>query len=212
MKIVCIADTHGSHEEIVNIPNGDVFVVAGDFTNNGALYDVVEFSRWMRRIPIEYKIVVAGNHDWCFENHNKLNARKILKDCGIIYLQDESVVIDDVKFYGSPWQPKFYNWAFNLPRGNPILEKWKLIPSDTDVLITHGPPKNILDLNKRDNFNCGCEDLREEVLDRIKPKVHIFGHIHQNYGKYVEQGIKFVNAALLNESYCMSYEPYVIEV
>jgi hypothetical protein len=85
--------------------------------------------------------------------------------------------------YGAPWQPEFYDWAYNLPRGGSELkEKWGMIPDNTDVLITHGPPHGLLDA-AMDGFLCGCEELLEAVTTRVKPRLHIFGHIHEGYGK-----------------------------
>jgi len=92
------------------------------------------------------------------------------------------VIIEGVKFYGSPWQPRFFDWAFNLDRGEEIKKKWDLIPMDTDVLITHGPPYGILDLT-HEGEKVGCEELMKAVL-RVQPKIHIFGHIHEAYGEY----------------------------
>jgi len=100
------------------------------------------------------------------------------------YLENSGVEIDGVKFWGSPWQPEFFNWAFNLPRGRRLAEIWALIPDDTEVLITHTPPYGILD-RVDSGEHVGCEDLRR-ALQRVKPKVHVFGHIHEDRG-VVEQ-------------------------
>ncbi len=90
--------------------------------------------------------------------------------------------IDPLKIYGSPWQPEFYNWAFNLPIGPKLQEKWQAIPTEVDILITHGPPKGIRD-KAPSGYDCGCPLLREEIMNRIKPRLHVFGHIHDGYGK-----------------------------
>ena len=104
-----------------------------------------------------------------------MNARSWITNAH--YLCDESLTLDGVKFYGSPWQPRFFDWAFNKDRGAPLKAIWDKIPLDTDVLITHGPPHGILDLTF-DKIKAGCEELLLAV-QRIKPKVHVFGHIHE---------------------------------
>jgi Icc-related predicted phosphoesterase len=115
------------------------------------------------------------------------------------YLQDQSVIIEGLKFYGSPWQPTFHNWAFNKDRGEKIKTEWDKIPSDTDVLITHGPPFGILDKTV-DNEKVGCEELLLAV-NRIKPKIHIFGHIHENYGEIKLNGTHFINPSSCDYNY-----------
>lgn len=164
---------------------------------------------------MKHKIFVAGNHDIIFETSN-LAAKEIRQD-GTHYLEDSSVVIDGIHFYGSPWQPAFYDWAFNLPRNSPALaRKWESIPSDTDVLITHGPPYGILDVTKdyfnSPNHSVGCELLRQEVADRLLLKLHCFGHIHHSYGQVKVDNTLFVNAAICDESYQPTRDPIVVEI
>lgn len=217
MKIVCIADTHGRHKKLKKMlrgkmPEGDVIVCAGDNTPSGEVEMFMSFSNWLSRLPYKFKIVIAGNHDRNFANNDHCLCKDELLRRGIIYLEDSEVIIGGVKFYGSPWQPEFCNWAFNLPRGEDLLEKWRYIPNDTDVLITHGPPYGILDVSVYDKISVGCEDLRSEVFGRIKPKVHIFGHIHAWHGMEEHDGIKFINASSVNESYIVQNEPIVVEV
>jgi len=195
MEIVAISDTHGLHGSL-EMPEGDVLIHAGDLTRHGSLEDVIEFDDFLGTLPHRHKIIVAGNHDLCFENHRKIC--EVLLTNGI-YLQDQEIIIDGVKFYGSPWQPWFYDWAFNLERGPEIRAKRNLIPADTDVLITHGPPFGISDLTARGE-QTGCQDLLEAV-ERIKPKVHIFGHIHEGYGITSKGSTSFINASICDESY-----------
>ncbi|OWK34470.1 metallophosphatase domain-containing protein [Fimbriiglobus ruber] len=190
MRIVCISDTHGHHAKW-EVPDGDILVHAGDLTDDGDLADVEDFDRWLGTLPHRHKIVIAGNHDFCFQQQPD-RARQRLSHA--TYLQDEAVVIDGVKFYGSPWQPWFFDWAFNLPRGADIAAKWALIPADTTVLVTHGPPLGIGDLTKRGDL-AGCADLLARV-QVVRPKLHVFGHIHEAAGVYHTQETLFVNAAI----------------
>ncbi len=213
LKIVCISDTHNCNGQI-SVPDGDILIHSGDATISGTIEEIVLFNNWFANLPHHYKIFVAGNHDWLFETNNRF-ARNLL-DKSIIYLQDSAVEIEGLKIYGSPFQPRFFDWAFNLMRGAELAEKWKLIPDDTDILITHGPPNGILDEVPRRNFieNTGCEELRMRVEElRLKNlKLHIFGHIHCGYRTTKKFGVKFVNASNCDESYEPTNPPIVVEI
>ena len=116
-----------------------------------------------------------------------------------------------MKFWGSPWQPWFYDWAFNLNRGHDIKQKWDLIEHDVDVLITHGPPYGILDKTIHEQTHVGCEELKKCVL-RLKPKLHVFGHIHEGYGTYRMGDTVFINACILNVHYQPVNKPIIVEL
>lgn len=194
MRLVCISDTHLKQ---VEVPDGDVLVHAGDFTGRGSLTEIHQFNVWLSRLPHQHKVVIAGNHDFGFQTDPALS-KSILSNA--IYLQDEMLNIEGKLFYGSPWQPWFHNWAFNLPRrGEELQRRWSSIPENIDVLITHGPPFGILDKTDRGE-PVGCELLRAE-LDRVKPKVHVFGHIHEDYGQFVQNETRFINASTCNLQY-----------
>jgi Icc-related predicted phosphoesterase len=195
MKCVVISDTHGMHEQII-VPDGDVLIHAGDILGQGTLFELDEFNDWLGSLPHKHKIVVAGNHDWCFEDSERAS-RGLLSNA--IYLRDESVIIDGVHFYGAPWQPHFMNWAFNLNRGDELRQKWQLIPNDTDVLITHGPAAGILD-QVADGKHVGCEELAKTIIN-IKPKFHVFGHIHEGYGIVESEYTTSINACINTEKY-----------
>lgn len=182
MRLVCISDTHGQHRR-VELPAGDVLIHAGDITLRGNMREVEDFAEWLAALPYRRKIVIAGNHDFCFQDHRAQDARAVLVAAGGTYLQDSGCVIDGKKFYGSPWQPWFMGWAFNLQRGSEIKLWWDRIPSDVDVLITHGPPYGHGD--RVGGEDVGCEDLLD-AIQRVRPKYHIFGHIHEGYGKTTE--------------------------
>lgn len=205
MKCVAISDTHSMYRGLI-IPAGDVLLHAGDITGRGKTKEIHEFNDWLGTLPHKHKIVIAGNHDWCFY-YNEQECREILTNA--IYLQDESVTIDGVKFYGSPWQPEFCNWAFNLPRGQKLKEKWDMIPDDTDVLITHGPA--YMKLDYCEGGNVGCEELAKAVL-RVKPEVHLFGHIHEGYGMSLEDGITYINASVCTGAYKPTNKPIVFDM
>ena len=169
MRIVCISDTHNCNEQIA-VPDGDLLIHAGDATTTGTPEQIKAFNRWFKNLPHKHKIFVAGNHDWLFEMNNEY-ARSLLGG-SVHYLQDSSTEIDGLKIYGSPWQPRFFDWAFNLNRGPELAAKWKSIPNDIDILITHGPPNGILDAVPRvwGIDYTGCEELRKRV-EQIAPFV-----------------------------------------
>ncbi len=206
MKIVLISDTHGLHDELL-IPDGDILVHTGDISMKGTIEDIANFNSWINTLPHRHKIVIAGNHDFAFQNQARL-ARKALTNCH--YLQDSLVNCEGIKIYGSPWQPWFENWAFNLERGAEIKKMWNLIPPDTDLLLTHGPPFGILD-EISPNHQVGCKDLLDRVL-QIKPKFHVFGHIHQAYGQIEQDEIKFINCSICDVDYNPKNAPIVIDL
>jgi len=208
MKIVCISDTHKKHREL-DLPEGDVLVFAGDMSGRGSLKSVRKFNRWLGEQPHQHKIVIAGNHDWAFQKQG-LIAREEMTNA--IYLEDTETVIDGVKFYGSPWQPEFCGWAFNLPRGELLKRRWEAIPDDTNVLITHSPPAGIADWSIYDDEHCGCEYLRTRVEQLDDMKLHVFGHIHHGYGMYGDSKMVYVNASSCDEGYNIVNPPIVVYV
>src|SRR5262249_34581739 len=189
MRIVALADTHLFQADLRDLPAGDVLVHAGDLMRGGSLEELRTVVSWLTEQPHRHKVFVAGNHDRCFETHPE-KARALLGPA-VHYLLDSDVVLDGVRFWGSPWQPAFNDWAFNLPRGPALATKWELIPVGVEVLITHGPPRGIGDrcgMSERE----GCDDLREAVF-RVRPRLHLFGHIHQDGGLWEIDGTCFAN-------------------
>ncbi|HKS27846.1 MAG TPA: metallophosphatase domain-containing protein [Pyrinomonadaceae bacterium] len=206
MKIVCISDTHTFHNEIV-IPDGDILIHAGDFTIAGEIWEIAAFNEWLGTLPHKHKIVIAGNHDWLFQKNPTL-ARSLITNA--IYLEDSMTEIEGLKIYGSPWQPWFMDWAFNLPRGHALAEKWALIPEGIDILVTHSPPMGVLD-KTRASDRAGCSELTGAVL-KIKPRLHIFGHIHEGYGKVEIDYTRFINASTCDAAYRAINKPLVVEL
>ena len=190
----------------MEVPDGDVLLVAGDLTNRGKREEIEAFDAWLHSQPHPHRVVIAGNHDFGFEQQP--DARHWIT--GATYLQDESLRIEGVHLWGSPWQPWFHDWAFNLPRGEALREKWDQIPLDVDVLITHGPPYQILD-RCFDGREVGCEELRAAVF-RVRPKVHLFGHIHEAYGQVEIDGIRFINASTCTLQYQPIQPPVVVDL
>lgn len=177
VRLVCVADTH-CYEQSLVVPDGDLFIHAGDLLGYGTLAELEPVAAWLRGLPHAHKVVIAGNHDWCFARA-AAEARALLRAAGAIYLQDDEVTIDGVRLFGSPWQPEFGGWAFNLPRGPALADTWARIPAGLDVLVTHGPPQGYGDRVHRGGV--GCDDLLV-ALDRARPALHLFGHIHEDGG------------------------------
>lgn len=187
MRIVAVADTHLFHDGYV-VPDGDVFVHAGDLCRAGNLRELRIAARWIAALPHRHKVIVAGNHDWAFAVAPQ-QARAEL--AGMHYLEDGEVVIEGVRFYGSPWQPVFLDWAFNLPRGPALAAVWAKIPRGVDVLITHGPPEGFGDRTAHTR-RTGCADLRARVAE-VEPRLHLFGHIHEDGGVWRDGATTFAN-------------------
>lgn len=228
MRIVCISDTHSLHKGMEGfnpLPEGDILIHSGDCTNVGKDFEIEDFLYWFKNISgFKHKFFIAGNHDFGFEKYNQtpwindlLSVEKLLHT-NVTYLHDSGFTIESpefsrpIKVWGSPWQPEFFNWAFNLPRGgNELREKWDMIPEDTDILITHGPPHGIRDYTEYGKQNVGCELLRLRT-DIVKPKIHVFGHIHSAYGPAYIGGTAFINASICTERYIPSNKPIVLDL
>jgi|TARA_R110000851_G_scaffold145114_5_gene284467 Icc-related predicted phosphoesterase len=225
--IAFLSDTHNRHEIIekrFGIPQCDIIIHAGDFTMLGYEDEVESFFDWYSALPIPNKVVIAGNHEIFFDptaikkyekgrrfNRIKtLNPRDIVPE-NITYLENESAVVSGIKMYGSPYQPEFYDWAFNIRRGKSLEACWDLIPDDTELLITHAPPMGHLDVNNRGK-NVGCSDLKARIFSLNKLKTHVFGHIHQSRGVDISGGITYINASNLDESYKPVHKPMVFDL
>lgn len=208
MKFVTIADTHGKHQSL-KLPPGKILIHAGDITMKGEREGVVDFLNWFSLQDFEYKIFIAGNHDFFFEREAEMEIMQLIPD-NVIYLNNTHTIIDGLKIWGSPITPWFFNWAFNRHRGEPIKRHWDLIPLDTDIIITHGPVFRALD-KTTGGEHVGCKDLFNKVQE-VKPKVHICGHIHEAYGIIDKSGITFINASVVNARYEMVNRPIEFEL
>lgn len=215
MKITCISDTHNQHLHIPPdwLEGGDVLVHAGDVSGRGTLKEIEAFLEWFNEQPYTHKIFIAGNHDFWFEKTTGFVVNEMLQEKypNVKYLNDSGIEIDGVKFWGSPVQPWFYDWAFNRV-GTDICQHWDMIPLDTDVLIVHGPMKGILDMTLR-GVSTGCPYLLEKSAEMTNLKLFVCGHIHEAYGKFeFPDGGVFVNASTLNFNYNVQNKPIVVEI
>lgn len=232
IRFVCISDTHGKIEgSKLHMPPGDVLLHAGDFTQKGHMNEIQKFNSYLGALPYKVKVVIAGNHDLTFDDNiteaslrtfgvQKSTVESYLSERGLksvkqmltsaIYLEDSLVTVCGIKIYGAPWQPVFCDWGFNLNRGEDILKKWQTIPADLDILMTHGPPVGHGDLTGGNN-NVGCVELLNIVQKRVKPKFHVFGHIHEGYGVTSDGYTTFINASTCTRRYLPTNAPIVFD-
>lgn len=208
MKIVAISDTHGLHQQ-VELPKGDILLHAGDISERGRELEVISFLNWFSTQDFKYKIFIAGNHDFYFEQNTPKTIESILPT-NITYLNDSGITIEGINIWGSPITPWFYDWAFNRHRGAAIQKHWDLIPINTDILITHGPPKGILDTVVSGD-QVGCERL-VNALKICRPKFHIFGHIHEGRGILKKKHTTYINASVVNLQYQVVHSPVSFEI
>lgn len=190
MPSLCIiADTHRRHRELT-IPKCDILIHCGDmcsFQNNdmGTLDDIDD---WFAQVPARHVVAVGGNHDF------PLGSREFqFRNAQL--LEDRQIEVEGLSIYGAPWCPELSGFAYYLSDAD-LAERWKRIPTGIDILITHTPPFGILDLSTRKDVHLGCRFLRGE-LKRIRPRLHVFGHIHASHGTMEEDGSLFVNAAVV---------------
>jgi Icc-related predicted phosphoesterase len=216
-RITFIIDTHTKHEKLNGfLTGGDILIHAGDLTGRGYITEIENFMKWYDKINnYDTKIFIAGNHDFGFQDDNQKLRGLLTGYKTIDYLEDELMMVGEdydnmVKIWGTPWQPEFHNWAFNLPRGEKLKEKWDMIPMNTDILITHGPPLGKLDYVRYPNENVGCEELMKRV-EEVKPKIHVFGHIHEGYGYVFDGNTHYINAAVLNGRYEYRNKPVTVD-
>lgn len=232
MRIVTLSDTHCQGSDVA-VPDGDVLVHAGDHTFRGTQGEVDDALQWLDALPHRHKLLVAGNHDWFFDPDMPTSFRGwslrrslpvdelLARYPRLTYLQDSGVDVDGLRFWGSPWQPYYWGWAFNFPQypsGEP-RRAWEKIPADTQVLITHSPPFGILDTNEEDPQRPnGCPALRARVNELLGLRLHIFGHIHEGYGQQDVAAppdshiVSFINASICTREYRPTNPPIVIDL
>ncbi len=216
MIIDCISDLHGYKPRL---DGGGLLIVAGDLTARDKVDEYLEFNKWLSEQKYDRKIVIAGNHDGLIEKginvqtlHNSSNLINPILANRTVFLCDSLYVFNNMKIWGSPWTPTFLDWHFMKDRGEPIKQMWDLIPDDTEILITHGPPFGIQDQVKSPEKFAGCEELRN-ALNRLKKlKLHVFGHVHEGYGKVIVNGVIHVNASIMDEDYNPINKPIRIEI
>lgn len=193
MKIAAFSDCHWLYEDIKKFPKADLCIFAGDWCGNGYyMQETLNFLEWFSKLPYKYKVAIPGNHDRFCELAEK-TCKDLFQQASANLLIDEEINIEGLRIYGSPWSPLFMNWAYMLSEEQLKL-KFNNIPNNLDILITHTPPKGICD------NNLGSQALLDEILIK-KPKVSIFGHIHNSFGAFKNNYTKFYNVSICNDEY-----------
>lgn len=209
---------HNQYEKL-DMPDGDLLIVSGDIEVSDRLSQLIRFVNWLKTLNYKKIIVIGGNHDF-FIQDNYAICKELFDENEIIYLENTGIEIDGIKFWGSPITPTYGDWAFMHDRGKRIKRYWDMIPEDTQVLITHGPPYGILDRTD-EGVLAGCVDLLNRV-EEVKPLYNIFGHIHEGHGtdeRFWYENMKdtgkkttFINASVLDSRYRLKHQPTVIEI
>jgi Icc-related predicted phosphoesterase len=207
IKIGAFSDSHNLHEKL-KINKFDILICAGDATNQGSFPEVCKFLNWFGQQESTHKVYVPGNHDWLAQREPGIT-KDLCDQNNIKLLINEGIQIEGINIWGSPVTPFFCNWAFNA-FSDELKKTWNLIPENLDILITHGPPYNILDKNGLDQ-SCGCNFLFDEIQKK-KPRCHIFGHIHENNGLKEFNGTKFYNVSICNDCYRIENEVMEIDL
>jgi len=217
-RFVLVSDTHNMLDQII-LPEGDILLHAGDATMTGDIPEIKMFNHHLGNIKHKFKhiVYVPGNHDFCMQDFPDI--RHLMIDQAIVLI-DEYIDLLGYRIYGSPWQPWYYDWAFNFPENDKNLrvarETWAKIPDNTDILITHGPPYMMLDkvAHSRSNQDphVGCKALSERIDQLPNLLVHMFGHIHERYGQIQTSKVHFVNASLCTLQYRPTNAPIVIDL
>lgn len=219
LSLTIFSDTHLRPLEPILRPYiSDVGIHCGDTLNSGSKSDFLEFLIQLERVRSKFKrfVYVPGNHDIYVEKQPDA-CRKDLESLGVDLLINQEIVIEGKRIYGSPYTPRFGRWAFMLDRGEAIRKVWDQIPEGLDVLITHGPPKGILDLTDGRYTghpeNVGCEELYDRLTTMEKPpRISAFGHIHASYAMKVVGKTTYYNAAICNEDYQPMNKPWEVEI
>jgi predicted phosphohydrolase len=208
-----MSDTHSCHRTF-KVPDGDVFIHAGDITKDGEIDTVYDFSIWLAELPHAHKIVIPGNHDFCLDikspRYDEHARRMIERRENIHYLLDAARTVAGLRFYGAPWVSNLVLWAF-YDGGR---DKFERAPTDVDVLVTHAPPYMVMDREKKHGVHCGSQFVSRYQARCPRLKLHVFGHVHEGYGSSPlgAAGPILVNAASLNREYEPVNAPIVVDL
>lgn len=199
-RIVVISDTHNKIFALKPfIPDGDILIHCGDHTGRGSFAEMHRAAVALGSLPHRFKVSCAGNHDHIAARQPQA-IHDLFADNGIRYLCNTKTTVEGITIYGSPWTPWFHDWAFNGPRNGSMKFIWDRIPrAGIDILVTHGPPRGILDRTAGGD-NVGCPELLE-AIGEVRPKYHLFGHIHESFGRIEANGVVHMNCASLNLDY-----------
>lgn len=209
-KIVCISDTHAEHR-LLDVPDGDILIHSGDFTNQGEHHEVASFANWLDTLPHKHKIVVPGNHDKTFEDDLDTMSEVMKYSCTLLI--DNCVIVEGMRIWGSPWTPNFFpeHWVYNHDGQGPHANKVyaEMCRHTPDIVVSHGPPYGIADEVERGHV--GCHTLLK-YLEKLRPKLVVCGHIHEGYGTWATDFTTVVNASCMTGNYRLKNPPIVINI
>jgi Icc-related predicted phosphoesterase len=194
---------------MLQVPDGDILVHAGDATLRGTKQELQDFNDWLGVLPHADKVFTGGNHDFLLQEDEPA-ARRTLSNATHVLIHGAAEV-QGIRFFGSAWSPWFHDWAFNY-RFDEAEALWSQIPVGTDILVTHGPSFAVLDqVIRAPNPRVGCPVLRDHI-QRVKPKYHLAGHIHEQYGQQLVDGVTHMNGCILNHRYEVTNPPIVFDI
>lgn len=211
MKIVFISDTHDQQLTSIDVPDGDILCFTGDICGSDTMATYERFNSWLGSLPHAKKIIIPGNHDFLAERDPGLFKDTMFYATTLIH---EHYEYAGAKFFGSPYQTWFHDWAFNVKLDNEREKLWGDIEEDTDITLIHCPPYKVLDevqySHGRDP-HVGCKPLRKKLM-QVKPIIAAHGHIHEAYGTLEHMDILFINSCICNENYKPHNAPIVVEI
>lgn len=235
MKIAVFSDTHNKHKQI-ELPECDIAIFAGDATSVGHKHEVESFLNWYgKQYQCKHKVFIAGNHDKSFdkrfftqyEDHDLFKENEHLGKPGwlvemldrarimfqVHYLENSSITLEGIKIWGSPITPSFYRqyWAFNADRNEEIQSYWNQIPSDANIVVTHGPVRGKLDYIPESNEYVGCVDLKAKI-EEVNPMLFVCGHIHSGRGVFRTDNTFYVNPSIMDNAYNKQGDPMIFNV
>ena len=224
VRIVCLSDTHAQHKYIhrASVPAGDVLVHTGDICMTGSLKELCDFAEWFGAFPHAQKILIGGNHDYCLDGSSIPSCPSevrdtVLANAGITLLHDSAVNLSGINVYGTPWQLPYKQMAFNLDDPERAL-RYAAIPENTNILLTHNPPKGILDQEKASGPELGCAILRKRIDELPMLQLNVFGHIHLGRGHKTVGDKHFINASMVGgpgysqRPFAISQQPFVVDL
>lgn len=211
MKLSITADLHGYLPEI---PESDLLIIAGDVLpdDNQEVWVIDQFRKWLIDLPVKETVFIAGNHDFYFQTESWRSGSfgaSFFQEVGATYLEDEGYQFDDFKIWGTPWVQNLTGWAF-VAEDHLARERFSMIPSDTDIVISHGPINGIFDRVGRENV--GSKILASQI-EKISPRLFVSGHIHEDGGSIRDiSKTTFVNASLMNPAYKPTNQAITIDL
>lgn len=209
MLIYAISDTHNRYKDLV-VPQCDILISCGDYSFQGTKSETFNFHKWLDQQDARYIISIMGNHELGVEA-DFVTSKFIAEGAcpGVRFIEEGLIEIEGLKIWCSAFTPAFCDWAYNVYSTEDLKKHWNRIPEGVDIVATHGPPYGMLDVvfsPPSYEEHAGCRELWDAIM-RVKPKAHIFGHLHYSYGQKEFNGIKFYNVANCNDAYKIARQP-----